>query len=103
MSLKKLIEVLVEETLTEVNSISAGGASLLTPDSIQGFQADGGLGFGGGEGSKGLTVGAFAGDVGDENFDQMGEKNTHHKEFFKFFWNGDDPDNEAPKVRYVAV
>lgn len=104
MSLKTLINILVEETLVEINAISAGGATLLTPDSIQGFQSGFGAGEEGEEGIGGLVnSGEADSDIEDENFDQIGQRDKHRKQLFKFMWSGEDPKNKPPKVKYVAV
>lgn len=97
MKLDELIELLVDNVLNEVNSISVGGALLQTPDSIQGFQSGG---FGVGDSGEGE---GFDGDVQDENFEQFGQHEKHRRQLFDFMWNGDDPENEMPKVKYVAV
>lgn len=104
MSLKALINLLVEETLVEMNAISTGGAALLTPDAVQGFQSGFGAGEEGEEGIGGLADGGESdSDIEDENFDQVGQRDKHRKQLFKFMWSGEDPKNKPPKVRYVAV
>jgi hypothetical protein len=72
--LEETIESLLEEVLMEINSISMG-AALLRDNNIT-----------------------------DENFDQVAAQDDAIKEKQReFMWNGDDPDNSPPKIKYVAV
>lgn len=95
MSIENLISLLVEEVLCEINSISHGGVGLLNSNSINGSSGEG----------VGIRANGLSSDsnIGDENYGQFGEKDKHKKDLFKFMWDGDNPENKAPKVKYVAV
>jgi len=93
--LDEVIESLLEEILTEVNSISVGGALLQSPDAVQNFNA----GFGGDEGDEGN----LSSDITDENYDQFGERDGAKAKLVRFMWNGDKANNPAPKVKFIAT